>query len=80
MMVAVPSGLPVALRDLTGSSHLEPVLVPPIENPFLATFTAAWFQVFLNGDTGAYHDLIFGAGPDSLCRHANMTRCYVKMP
>lgn len=38
-----------AYRDETGWSHLEPVLSPPIENPFLATFTAAWFQVRARG-------------------------------
>lgn len=69
--------VPRAYRDLTGSSHLEPVLVPPIENPFLATFTAAWFKVFLVGDRGFWYDLVFGSGPDSLCNHANMTACYV---
>jgi dienelactone hydrolase len=69
--------VPRAYRDLTGSSHLEPVLVPPVENPFLATFTAAWFKVFLNGDRGAWYDLVFGGGADSLCRHAPMTGCYV---
>ena len=52
------------------------MLVPPIENPLLATYTAAWFKVTLNGDTGFYHDLIFGSGPDSLCKHANMSGCY----
>ena len=49
-------------RDLKGSSHLEPVLWPPTENPLLATYTAAWFDVYLKGDTGAAHDLIYGDG------------------
>lgn len=74
---AAARALPSAYKDLTGWSHLEPVLAPPIENPLLATFTAAWFKVFLNNDSGAYHDLVFGDGPDSFCRHAPMTACYV---
>ena len=45
-------------RDEVGWSHLEPVLWPPIENPFLATFTAAWLKVILNGDRAAYYDLV----------------------
>lgn len=68
---------PIAYRDVTGFSHLEPVLIPPIENPYLATFTAAWFKVFLENDTGYWQDLVFGTGPDSLCKHANMTQCYI---
>lgn len=69
--------LPSAYRDLAGWSHLEPVLAPPIENPLLATYTAAWFKVFLNGDRGTWYDFIFGSGPDALCNYANMTACYI---
>jgi hypothetical protein len=57
--------LPSAYRDVTGYSHLEPSLWPPIENPLLATYTAAWFKVFLNKDRGVYYNLIFGDDPDS---------------
>jgi hypothetical protein len=67
---------PIAYRDVTGWSHLEPVLIPPIENPLLATFTAAWFKIFLENDKGYWPDLVFGTGPDSLCKYANMTECY----
>jgi len=72
----VSNARPTAYRNEVGWSHLEPVLVPPIENPLLATYTAAWFKVTLNGDSGTYHDLIFGSGPDSMCKHANMSGCY----
>jgi len=65
-------------RNVVGFSHLEPVLVPPIENPFLATFTAAWFQIYLNGDKGEYYDLMFGSGATSLCKHAEMKECLVE--
>jgi dienelactone hydrolase len=76
---ALTRGLPVALRDLTGWSHLEPVLSPPIENPLLATFTAAWFKIYLERDSGFYRDLIFSStSPDSLCQYADMTRCFTK--
>ncbi len=67
-------------RDEVGWSHLEPVLWPPIENPFLATFTAAWLKVFLNDDRGAYYDLIFSAQKDSVCKHAEMVNCSARPP
>ena len=65
-------GQAYAYRDEVGWSHLEPVLWPPIENPFLATYTAAWLKVFLNGDRGQYWDLIFSDQGDSMCEHAAM--------
>ena len=72
---------PAAYRNEVGWSHEEPNGRPDKgknwENPYLATFTAAWFQVFLNNDTGAYYDLIFGDGDTSLCKHAEMVECYV---
>lgn len=64
-------------RNQVGFSHLEPVLVPPIENPLLATFTAAWFQIYLNGDKGEYYDLIFGSSASSICKYAEMEECIV---
>ena len=67
---AAAATLPSAFMEAVGWSHLEPVLAPPIENPLLATFTAAFFKVFLNGDRGAYFDLVYGGGPDSFCKHA----------
>eukprot|EP01079_Euglenida_sp_SAG-EU17-18_P011725 gene11725-320_t len=57
---AMPSNLPRVYRDEKGWSHLEPVLWPPIENPLLATFTAAWFKIFLSGDKGQFFDMVFG--------------------
>ena len=71
------AGLPSAYRYEVGWSHLEPMLWPPCENPLLATYTAAWLKVFLSGDRGEYYDLIYGSGPDSLCRHAPMVECSV---
>ena len=39
-------------------------------------FTAAWFKVYLGGDTGAWHDLIYNrSNPASLCNYAQMTEC-----
>lgn len=64
-------------RNQVGFSHLEPVLIPPIENPMLATFTAAWFQIYLNGDKGEYYDLIFGSSNSSVCKYAAMKECHV---
>ena len=73
-------GLPSALRNEVGWSHLEPVLWPPCENPLLATYTAAWLKVFLTQDRGEYYELLFGAGADSLCQHAPMVNCSVVPP
>jgi dienelactone hydrolase len=70
---------PAAYRDLVGWSHLEPVLWPPaIENPLLATMTAAWFNVFLKGDTGYWYNMVFGNSSDSLCTYAPMVICYAE--
>jgi hypothetical protein len=52
---SLPPGLPRAYRNIKGSSHLEPVLVPPIENPLLATYTAAWMQVTHRTQRQAHH-------------------------
>jgi hypothetical protein len=72
---------PAAYRNEVGWSHEEPNGRPENgmvwENPYLATFTAAWFQVFLNNDTGVYYDLVFGNSTESLCKHADMVECHV---
>jgi hypothetical protein len=73
---------PSAYRNEVGWSHEEPNGRPDKgkewENPYLATFTAAWFQIFLNNDSGEYYDLIFGNSTESLCNHAEMVECIVK--
>ena len=68
--------LPSALRNVQGWSHLEPVLGAVFENPLLATYTAAWFKTMLNNDRGAFRELVFGAGPDSMCSSEPMVACY----
>ena len=42
-----PAGVPTTLRNQLDpkEDHLEPVLLPPIENPLLGVYTAAWFNV-----------------------------------
>jgi len=69
---------PKVYRDISGSSHLEPVLAPPIENPYLATFTAAWFDIYLKGDKGQAHDLIYCSSDASLCKYQKMKECETK--
>lgn len=60
----------------TFKSILPQVLTPPIENPLLATYTAAWFKIYINGDAGEYYNLIYDtASPDSLCNSAPMANC-----
>lgn len=83
---ATSSTTPRLYRDVVGSSHLEPVLVPPIESPFLATFTAGWFDVIIGQSAGragpgsdAYEG-IYGHGPESVCKYAQMANCTVAPP
>jgi len=71
---------PKVYRDQTGFSHLEPLLIVNAVgtyNPWLATMTAAWFKVYLNGAaTGMWHDMIYDkTSPTSLCNYAPMTAC-----
>jgi dienelactone hydrolase len=68
---------PKTFANRIGANHLEPVLVPPIEHPELGMYTAAWFKIFLKGDAGIYHSLIYGnaTDPNSLCRLVPMEEC-----
>jgi hypothetical protein len=76
---AAGQALPSLYRNVQGWSHLEPVMGAFFENPLLATFTAAWFKVFLNKEAkgSEYYDLIFSGSPDSICRAEAMEECYV---
>jgi len=86
IFAAMPPTTPRLYRDLVGSSHLEPVLIPPIESPFLAAFTAAWFNVFIGQSAGKAapgseaYDAIYGHGPGSVCEYAPMANCSVIVP
>jgi hypothetical protein len=76
--------LPKTLYNRVGADHLEPVLIPPIENPGLGMYTAAWFKIYLNGDTGMYHDLIYDNSGKSyefaLCKYYNTSECTNLLP
>lgn len=70
---AVPATVPKMLRNQVGIDHLEPVLIPPIENEYLGTYTAAWFKVWLLNETGDYKTMIYGNRANySLCDSAPM--------
>jgi len=83
------SSFPRLYRNLKGWSHLEPVLFPPIENPLLATYTAAWFKVHQQRQrNGTYYDLLYGGddtgdnkgdnkGEDHICKQGKMVECEV---
>jgi hypothetical protein len=84
IFAAMPPPPPRLYRDLVGSSHLEPVLSPPIESPYLATFTAAWLNVFIGQSSGKAppgsetYERIFGpTGEGSVCGYAQMANCSV---
>eukprot|EP00756_Hemistasia_phaeocysticola_P019682 Hpha_TRINITY_DN15677_c7_g1::TRINITY_DN15677_c7_g1_i1::g.100037::m.100037 len=71
---------PKVYRDQKGFSHLEPLLIVNqvgTYNPWLATMTAAWFKVYLNGEeSGMWHDMIYDkSSPTSLCNYAEMAVC-----
>ena len=72
---------PHLYRNQIGFSHLEPVLWPPVENPMLGLYTAAWFKVFLGGQHEAgqkYFDLIYSkTGTDTVFTYAEMKECVV---
>lgn len=70
---------PKMWRYVVGSSHLEPVLLPPFENPLLATYTVAWFKVTMKQDPHNYwHGLIFNkTSPDYICTSQKMKECAV---
>ena len=68
-----------------GWSHLEPVLAPPAENPLLATYTAAWMQVHLNGAPpgSEYYELVYGHDNSTvvpICESQPMVECYIEQP
>jgi hypothetical protein len=71
--------LPKMWRYIVGSSHLEPVLLPPAENPLLATYTVAWFKVILNRDPESYwHGMIFDTSdPNYICNSQKMEECVI---
>jgi len=70
---------PKMWRYIVGSSHLEPVLVPPAENPLLATYTVAWFKVIMNQDPDRYwHGMIYDTSdPNYICKSQKMQECVV---
>jgi len=73
---------PKVLRDIAGSSHLEPVLEPGLGyNPKLATYTAAFFKIYLAKnakDVGTFHDMIYNEDSENhICKSQDMARCEV---
>jgi predicted dienelactone hydrolase len=69
---------PKVLRDIKGSSHLEPVLEPPAYNTNLGIYTAAFFKIYLNGDQGEFYDMIYNENSEShICKSQDMARCEV---
>jgi len=73
---------PKVLRDITGSSHLEPVLEPGLGyNPNLAQYTAAFFKIYLAQDAedvDTFRDMIFNEDSEThICKSQEMTRCEV---
>ena len=73
------AGPPRAYRDQVRFSLLEPVCTGAMkscktENPYLATYSAAWFKIYSNDDKMSYCNLIYGSGDGegSICKYAPM--------
>ena len=68
------SSTPRVYRDQVGFSHMEPLKLPAVKwyNPWLATMTAAWFKLYLGGDSSSqWHSMIYNSSdPLSLCNYA----------
>ena len=76
------SSTPRVYRDQVGFSHMEPLKLPAVKwyNPWLATMTAAWFKLYLGGDSSSeWHSMIYNSSdPLSLCNYAGpqgMAKC-----
>lgn len=65
---------PKVFRNSKNWDHLEPVLWPPTQNPYLSTFTAWWFDYYLKKIPEA-REHFYGNGTDSLCNHEPMEEC-----
>lgn len=65
---------PRAPPPTSSLQHLEPVLIPPIEDPKLAIYTAHFFRAILLNDTTSYA-MVYGNASDSLCASAKMVEC-----
>lgn len=66
---------PKSFRNEVGRGHLEMLQLPGTYNPAVARHAAAFFEVWLKGDRGAYYDITYGNGTDSFCGYADMRDC-----
>lgn len=66
---------PKSYRNQKGKGHLEMLNLEVQYNPAVASHAAAFFNVWIKGDTDVYHKQIYGNGEDSLCGYATMTEC-----
>merc|ERR1712113_7005 len=69
-----PAG-PKSYRNQKGEGHLEMLNLEVQCNPAVASHAAAFFNVWLKGDTGSYYNLVYGNGEDSFCGYDDMKEC-----
>ena len=53
---------PKVLASIQGANHYY-----PLWRYLLHPYMAAWFKIYIEGDSGYYYNLIYGDSPDSLC-------------
>jgi predicted dienelactone hydrolase len=66
---------PKSYRNQKGKGHLEMLNLEVQYNPAVASHAAAFFNVWIKGDTDTYYNQIYGNGDDSLCGYAKMKEC-----
>jgi dienelactone hydrolase len=66
---------PKTYRNQKGVGHLEMLNLEVQYNPAIASHAAAFFNVWIKGDTDVYHKQIYGTGEDSFCGYAKMKEC-----
>jgi len=44
-------------------------------NPAISWQTAAFMKVWLAGDRGYFHNIVYGTGSESVCGYAAMAEC-----
>lgn len=66
---------PKTYANARGRGHLEMASLPSSYNSAMSMQTAAFMKVWLSGDKGYFHDIVYGDGPNSVCGYASMVEC-----
>eukprot|EP00930_Biecheleria_cincta_P099163 TRINITY_DN90806_c0_g1_i1.p1 TRINITY_DN90806_c0_g1~~TRINITY_DN90806_c0_g1_i1.p1 ORF type:complete len:315 (-),score=30.94 TRINITY_DN90806_c0_g1_i1:119-1063(-) len=72
---ATDTATPKTYANARGRGHMEVTSLPLSYNPAISMQTAAFMKVWLSGDNGHFHDVVYGKGPNSVCGYAPMVEC-----